>query len=150
MAAGNRSKNNEQAQNQYIRNAAVKMMKEDSTSCKRHAAQWEIGRELPAHRKLERANLYAPSVMSPAIADAFACLVQLRLYGRAVLLILYHNGSHRQWINGSPWPEFIVDTYGRKTIQRTNMHAMTPWEVKIWPRCRSDREGVVAYCGWTC
>lgn len=131
MMTGNRSKNNEQAHNQYIRNAAAKRMKEDSTSCKRHPAQWEIGRDVPAHRKLERPNLYAPSATSPAIVCSFAYLVQLRLCGLVVLLTLYHDGSHRQWINGRSWPDFFVNVYCRKTIQRTDMHAMTLWVLEI-------------------
>jgi hypothetical protein len=120
------SKNNEHARNQHIRNAAVKRMEEDSTSCKRLPAQWEIGREVPAHRKLERSNLYAPSVALPAIVCDFACLVQLRLYGLAALLTLYDDGGQRQWTGHRPWTEFFVDVYCRTAIQRSDMHAMTP------------------------
>jgi hypothetical protein len=85
---------------------------------------------VPAHRKLERSKLYAPSVTFPARTCSFAWLVQLRLCRLLVLFTLHDDGNQRQWINQRPWTGFFVDVYCQTTMQRTDMHAMTPLEVE--------------------
>lgn len=60
ITAKNTSKNVEHAHNQYIKDAAKQSLETDSTYCKRASAQLESGRELPAHRRLERPKLRAP------------------------------------------------------------------------------------------